>query len=50
MDRKGLIDLSGGYLTEGEPLELAAWSCCIVGASTIDLSAASFRVQIFRKQ
>ena len=46
MDRKGLIDLSEDHLTEGELFELVSW----VAASTIDLSAANPRVQIFRKQ
>ena len=31
LDRKGLVDLSEGYLAVGEPLVLVAWSCCIVG-------------------
>ena len=25
-DKKGLIDLSGDHLTEGEPFELVAWA------------------------
>ena len=31
LDRKGLVDLSEGNLTEDEPFMLVAWSCCIVG-------------------
>ena len=46
MDRKGLVDLSGDHLAEGELFELVSWAA----ASTLDLSAANPRVQILRKQ
>ena len=31
LDREGLVNWSGGYLTDGEKFELIAWSCYIVG-------------------
>lgn len=31
LDRKGLVNLSGGYLAVDELSELVTWSCYIVG-------------------
>ena len=30
-DKKGLIDMNGDHLTEGEPFVLVVWYCPIVG-------------------